>query len=217
MVDVIENIVDMRRPDIIVRMRFPSQNNLDRPYIMSQIDGWEQIEMSPSNRSRLSRQAMGTHSKIIVGFKERFWRSQSSLSKGGLWLTDLPSQNVSQAGVPQSDFLSSIHGILQSQQGGSMGEAAGSHSVQQLLKDLQKMDSKAIGFENIEHVQNWKKSIWSGGSRAYLRPGQFQLLNTTVDASDWIFAGDTMGGYSFGTLNGAVQSALDATKRFIKV
>lgn len=184
--------------------------------VFSQIDGWDQIEMPANMKARFSQQALGSHSKVIVGFKERFWRNQPNFLRGGVWMTDLPSQNVFQAGEPQSEFLSSVHGLLQSQQGGKIGEQAGLHSVQQLLKDLQRLDPKATGFENIEHVQNWKRHSWSQGSRGFLKPGQFQLLNTYPIATDWVFAGDTSGGFSFGTMNGAVQSATEAARRFIK-
>lgn len=184
--------------------------------ILAQIDGWERIEMAEHTRQRIKAQALGSHSKVVVGFKERFWRTTNSLSRGGVWLTDLESQNISQTGVPQSEFLSAIHGLIQSQLGGAAGQGAGLHSVQQLIKDLQKMEPKATGFENIEYVQNWTKYSWAKGSRGFLKPGQFQLTSTVVEPTDWLFAGDTAGGFSFGTMNGAVQSAVDATKVFIK-
>ena len=151
---------------------------------------------------------------MVLSFKDRFWREDSILAHGGELLTGLNSQNFSEAGEPPSQVLGGLHGLLQVQWGGQAATGVGPHTRNQVLMDLQKVETKAqISPETEETIQNWSLYPWSLGSRSYLKPGQFQLFTASVQRNKrWIFAGDSQNLAGLGTMNGAIQSALDAVK-----
>jgi monoamine oxidase len=127
------------------------------------------------------------------------------------------SSSILEGGDPVVSGIQSVHGILEIQLGGKQGEQAGPHLVPQALKDIAQIDAKSsASFEDISHVQNWKLFPWSQGSRAFLKPGQFQLLDTATAADGWAFAGDWHSVNWLGTMNGAIQTGFDAAYGFIK-
>ena len=184
------------------------------------VDGWENLPLSDSTRALFSNQNTGSHSQVIVGFPQRFWKNLKTLSSGGTALMDTAMQNFREAGVPPVELLSSVHGLIQSQVGGAEAEKVGPHSVAQLVRDLQKLDlkweSKGIVAENVESIHNWKNYNWSQGSRVFRKPGQFQLFDLAAMNTDWVLAGEAHSSPYFGTMNGAVQSAIAAAKLFVK-
>jgi monoamine oxidase len=193
------------------------------PTLLRSVEGWEQIPTSEQAKQLLKNLGMGTHGKVLTSFRDRFWKNDAVLSNGGSWYTDLPTMQISEAGDHPLKVTAS-KGILQSQLGGVLGENSGLHSVDQMLKDLSKINSESgTAFENISHVQNWKRHPWSQGSRIYLKPGQFQLfdlnlngLNQIKNGSGWALAGDAYDLAGLGTMNGSIQSATDAVTAFAK-
>ncbi len=193
------------------------------PAMLQAISGWEQISRRPESLKYLRGLSLGTHGKVVASFRDRFWKKDPVLSNGGVVYTDLPSTQISEAGDHPMKITAS-KGILQAQMGGLVGEDSGLHSVDQLIKDLSKLDSDSTAaFENISQVQNWKRHPWSKGSRVFLKPGQFQMLDLTSagladmkNGGGWLMAGDAFDPASLGTMNAAVQSAQDAVGAFLK-
>lgn len=186
------------------------------PTMLRTISGWEKLPISEEKKKTLAGQELGTHGKILLSFQDRFWGDSSAVGGGGILYTDLPTSSISEAGDPVTSGLNSLHGVLQAQVGGETGAKLGLHSVPQMLKDLGKWDSKAASYENIYYLQNWKTFPWSKGSRSYLKPGQFQTYDTRMESEGWVLAGESQNLVGLGTLNGAVQSGLDAANRFLK-
>ena len=86
-----------------------------------------------------------------------------------------------------------------------------------MSKDLQKIDPKAGKPENQETIVNWKLNSFSGGSRSFLKPGQFQKFDTRTlyNQDAWLFAGDSRHLGSLGSMNAAVSSAVDAAQAIV--
>ncbi|MGZ5280560.1 MAG: flavin monoamine oxidase family protein, partial [Pseudobdellovibrionaceae bacterium] len=191
------------------------------PTLLRQIAGWENIPMVSSRRDLMASQSLGSHGRVLMGFQDRFWGESSVLGTGGSVYTDHVASMLSEGGDPPVSGLNTLHGILQATVGGQAGEKAGLHLVQQILKDLDKVAVKPVSFENISYVQNWKMHPWSKGSRSYLKPGQFQTFDVVgmrgaKELSGWQFAGESQSLNWMGTMNGAVQTGLDAAARFLK-
>lgn len=187
---------------------------------LRKVDGWEKLPLSEATKAFMTNQNLGSHSQVILGFPQRFWRNQKAIVSGGTVLMDSVSQNFREAGVPPSELLTSLHGLIQSQIGGSGADKVGPHSTAQVIRDLLKLDlkweTKNLISENVEHFHNWHHNTWSEGSRAFFKPGQFQLFDLTPAGSDWICAGEAHSAAYFGTMNGAVQSAIAAARTFVK-
>ncbi len=193
------------------------------PPLLREVSGWEQMVSTPEALRHLKDFSLGTHGKLLASFNDRFWKDDSVLASGGTWYTALASTQFSEASEPSLQIDAS-KGILQSQLGGSLGENCGLHSIDQMLKDLSKMDAEAAAaFEGQSQVQNWKRHTWSKGSRVYFKPGQFQLfdlnasgLNQLKNGNGWLLAGDAYDSNGIGSMNGAVQCAIDAVSAFLK-
>lgn len=187
------------------------------PTQLRAVSGWERLFDSPEKVKQYAGRDLGTHAKVLLSFKDRYWTDSSLIGSGAPLYTDLPSTLISEAGDPVKSGLNASHGLLQSQIGGEAGARAGLHSVQQMLKDLSQIDRKASdSYENINYVQNWKTFPWSKGSRPYLKPGQFQTFDISPPENDWLMAGDSQSLAFHGTMNGSVVTALEAADRFIK-
>jgi monoamine oxidase len=186
------------------------------PTMLRQVEGWDRVVASPEKKKMIANQNLGTHGKILLSFQDRYWGDASMIGSGGTLYTDLPTSSITEGGDPVTTGLGSLHGVLQGQIGGDLGAQTGLHTVQQMLKDLGKMDPRASSYENINYVQNWKNFPWSRGSRSYLRPGQFQEFDLLHTGESWSFAGDSQSLVWMGTMNGAIQTALEAANRFLK-
>ncbi len=190
------------------------------PTMFRQIEGWEELPMSASRRELMTSQNLGSHGRALLAFQDRFWGENSVIGTGGSIYTDLVASQISEAGDPVPQGLNSLHGVLQATVGGKAGESAGLHLIPQILKDLEKISSKPPSFENLSYVQNWKNHPWSKGSRAYLKPGQFQNFDIAgqigFEYTAWNFAGEAHSLAYMGTMNGAVQTGIEAANRFLK-
>ncbi len=185
--------------------------------LLRQVAGWEAIPMSAEKRILIQRMEMGTQASVLLGFQNRFWGESSLIANGGLLITDSPTVAISEAGNPVNSGLKSLHGVLKGQFAGEAGANAGPHTAQLMLKDLEKLDSRAPSlFENISYVQNWKTFPWSQGSKPFLKPGQYQSFDLTNHFGAWTLAGDAHSLPGLGTMNGAVRTGIEAADRFLK-
>ncbi len=191
------------------------------PTMLRQVTGWDAIPMAASRRDLMAKQSLGAHGKVLLGFQDRFWGESSVLGTGGSVYTDSVASLLTEGGDVSMSGLNSLHGLLQATVGGKAGESAGLHLVPQILKELDKVASKPVSYENISYVQNWKLHPWSKGSRSYLKPGQFQTfdvvgMSAQAENSAWHFAGESQSLAWMGTMNGAVQTGAEAAMRFLK-
>lgn len=181
--------------------------------ILKEVKGARHLAFQDMDRDYLNFVDWGSHSKVAMSFKSPFWKDSRVLGTGGTWLTSLPSQNFSEGGSPSRNPLATPKKILVSQIGGKAANAAGVHSVDQVLLDLKAMGFSSEGFDQQFYVQNWSQYPWAQGSRAYPKVGAFQKANPEpIIAGTWVFAGDGVVANQMGTAEAAVQSALKAAQ-----
>lgn len=187
--------------------------------LLRQVRGWESLDLSENQKKMIAEQDLGNHTKFILGFKERTWRQNPTLGSGAVVMTDLSVQNLSECGIPAAEGLTSLHGLLQAQIGGEASAQVGPHSVGPMLKEITKIDGKidvkGSALDSVEVIHSWGAQTWSQGSRAYRKPGQFQISDFKSEKQSWLFAGENQSQQFFGTMNGAVQSGLEAAQYFV--
>ncbi len=181
--------------------------------MLRQVKGWQNIAMSDNRKQLISEQELGSHSKLVTSYNNRFWKDNLPFVAGANILTDLKTLAIMEAGDPVDLGTDTVHGLLEAYYAGDVGAEAGPHLLQNKMQDLAALGFKNISFENIDILQNWKKNPWSLGSRSYLGPGQFQKIEMELPQSTtWFFAGDTDNPGLAGTMNGAVRSAQRAVR-----
>lgn len=181
--------------------------------MLRQVKGWQNIPMSDNRKQLIAQQELGTHSKLVTSYNNRFWKDNLPFVAGAQILTDLKTLSIMEAGDPVDLGTDTVHGLLEAYYAGEVGAEAGPHLLQNKIQDLTTLGFKNISFENIDVLQNWKKNPWSLGSRSYLKPGLFQKIEMDLPQSaTWFFAGDTDNPGLAGTMNGAVRSAQRAVR-----
>lgn len=186
------------------------------PSQMSAIKGWENLAAVEGMLEGPLKIDMGSQSKILLSFKNRFWKEDPLLGKGGSLVSENGLGELSHAGGIPHPVLGTVHGILQSQTGGEMAEKVNPETVKSVVESLAKINPLASNFENIFQMQNWKSYPWAKGSRAYPKPGQYSSWNEerpTLTPQSWFFAGDAHSLRFMGTMNGAIESAIVAVNK----
>ena len=186
------------------------------PKILHHIDGWQDVRVSQEKKDFVQHQELATHGKALLSFRDRFWGGASLLGSGGRLITDLGTTSLSEAGDRVVENWGKIHGLLQVQLGGASGAQLGPQALPAMLKDLLKINPNSSTYEDIFYLQNWQEFPWSRGSRAYLKPGQFQLFDSRPSEDNFQLAGDAYQLSYLGTMNGAVLSGIEAAQKFLK-
>lgn len=188
--------------------------------IYPEISGWDSVPGSDLFINSSAAKKVSSQSKLILSFTERYWKEHSVLAGGGTIISDRPYMNMSHAGSIPSFALGTVHGLLQARLGGVRAENLNPEMVQSVLAELQMMDPKASSYESIYHLQNWKTYPWSKGGRSYAAPGQYSSWDEDKRfeaAEGWVFSGDAHSLRYLGTMNGAVETALMAVDKVVKV
>lgn len=190
---------------------------------LRKIEGWQYLNLTNAQKDLIENMGFAGHGKVILGFDSRPWQNSHAIDKGGIWLSDINSIQFSESEGSQAKSLGGLHGIIQAQLGGSLGEQVGLHSVSETLKTFEKLLGKSGNFENISFVHNWQRHPWTGGSRPFLKPGQFQKMDPyftknkeSVDVQyPFVLAGDCFSQQWLGTMNGAVSSGIESARLFV--
>jgi monoamine oxidase len=181
------------------------------------IKGWENLPGLENKISGMEKPRLGSMSKVIMSFKDRFWQDHPVLGGGGSVISDLSFMNLSHAGIIPNTSLGTVHGLLQAQIGGADADKVNPDSIKVILENLSKINPKAMNsYENIYHVQNWKNYPWSKGGRSFMGPRQYQSWDPDAvyeNADSWVFAGEAHSLQHMGTMNGAVQTAIEAVEK----
>lgn len=190
------------------------------PSMYANINGWDHLAGAESRISGQQTRKSAAQSKILMSFKERYWRNHSILGGGGSIISNQQFGRLSHAGSMPLLQLGTAHAVLQSQLGGAAAEAVNPETVKAILTELRAMDPKADTYEDIYHLQNWKNYPWSRGGRSFAAPGQYQAWEEDMgyeNADSWSFAGDSHSLRYLGSMNGAVETALMAVDKVAKV
>lgn len=183
---------------------------------MANVKGWENLGGIEGMLEGPLKMEMGSQSKILLSFKNRFWKEDTVLGLGGSIISENGMGEISHAGSIPHPALGTVHGILQSQTGGETAEKITPESAKAVVDSLSKINPLASDFENIFQMQNWKSYPWAKGSRVFPKPGQYASWNeerSLLGQQSWFFAGDAHSLRYMGTMNGAVESAMVAVNK----
>jgi monoamine oxidase len=178
------------------------------PAALRRVDGILDLPLASSRKDALKNMKMASHSRTILGFRERFWAMKSEgIASSGALLGDIRSQSCWDSSRGQAGRS----GLLTFTSGGTEGLNTGAASTKQALQDLALVWKRAASFaDHHEVVQNWSRVENLGGSVVVYGPGEFSRFNGVFLDSDmdgrFCFAGEHASAAFHGTLQGAIES-----------
>lgn len=184
------------------------------PTALRKIRGLSEIGFSAKVMELIRNMGFGTHTKLALGFQDRFWKKNRELLKNQYWMTSSALMSYWESSrAPNLDF-EQVKGILVGLVGGENGQSGGPHLLDKAKKDLSKILDQQLAEERSQ-IYNWSKNPWSEGSVSYHRPGQF-ILRERLQNTDqsWVLAGEHASSLHQGTMNGAVESGYQAAQPF---
>lgn len=178
--------------------------------VLKNIDGVDKLNLSERKKLAIRNFAMGTNSKLIAGFTERFWLNKFS----GQIYTQLNSQVFWDSSRKQSGQS----GIITNYSGGDFGRDAGDPQFNDVFKDLSKLFPNEKKYRTADKsVANWSRSSLTLGSYACPSPGAYTSyigsLHTPELNNKLFFAGEHTSEIFLGYINGALESGRDAAQQ----
>ena len=183
------------------------------------IEGFLNLKISEDKKESLKRIELASHSKIVLGYKQKFWFKRQDLlpaSRGSFFKENWPM-------ITWDGSLAQVgnKGILAALIGGEASETLGSGYAEQIIKELQVFSrSFKSEFENNSHLMDWKKKPHIGGSYVIYGPGDFLKFHGLWSESDYngrlAYAGEHCHLTRFGTLSGALESGRQAATAMIQ-
>ncbi len=181
--------------------------------MLRQVEGLKSLGLSPVKLRCIQEYGLGSNSKVMLSFKNRFWTPSSTGEVYG----DFASQNFWET----SRLQKGSRGILTNYLGGLRASEATKANTSIALTDLEKVfGSKArVSYENVCTVANWSKSPFHQGAYSYLKPGQYTEIFGSAGEPELkgqlLFAGEhTSTGFA-GFMNGAYETGEQAAKQLI--
>ncbi|MFN3730322.1 MAG: flavin monoamine oxidase family protein [Fimbriimonadaceae bacterium] len=174
------------------------------------------VEMSPLKRRAIRELNYGANAKLIVGFKERFWRSQGT---HGLFFCDLPIQSGWDSGWRQPTTESSITVFY----GGKAAVRQVEYPLAQRVKDavgqLDMVFPGALQNFNEKRTQfNWPHFPFVMGSYAAYAVGQQSAFGglEAEPVGRMLFAGEHTHSEEQGFMNSAAMSGKHAAQSLLR-
>jgi len=131
------------------------------------------VELPPAKHRAIHELGYGTNAKLMMGFRERVWRTRHGSS--GSVLSDLPFQVIWDTSREQPG----VGGILTNFTGGRHGMSLGEGSApDQARRAVQALESVYPGIGQVHDPEqavrfHWPTHAWSRGSYACYLPGQW--------------------------------------------
>lgn len=176
------------------------------------VKGLERLRFSAIKMETIRNQRYAYHSKGVVVFPQPFWRKPKSKMPANLgnFTGDFSTQKMWDSGRSQSVE----QGFISFQCGGAKGQSAGLDFGNAVLNDLGYFYDVLPAGESLGPMVNWTQRKWSGGSMAYFKPGQYMKLKGVAREPEYsghfLFAGEHTSVEFPGTLQGALESGIDA-------
>ncbi len=177
---------------------------------LREVEGLEQLKLRPQKLDCIRHLSYGTNSKLMLGFKERIWRTQHQ--SNGMVYTDLPVQNT----WDSSRLQKGRSGILTNYLGGNEGRSLGAQMYQPYLQSAEEIfagsklvhDGKYLFF-------NWSQYSFNKGSYSTLRTGEVTRFGSVAYETELggrlHFAGEHATEKFGGFMNGGCYSGLRAS------
>lgn len=180
---------------------------------LRQVKGLERLRIGELKKEALQNQSYATHSKGLLIFDSPFWSKNQGTTPANLgnFTGDFTTQKIWDTGRTQEGR----NGLLAYQRAGESGLNAGSNAPQVALKDLGLFYKEMPPVDSDRQpLINWRNKIWSQGSMAYFKPGQYMRLKGVAGESEYNghlqFAGEHTSLRFAGTLQGALESGVRA-------
>ncbi|MBK9321770.1 MAG: FAD-dependent oxidoreductase [Bdellovibrionaceae bacterium] len=187
--------------------------------LLKDVDGIQNLKLGSAAAGEvIAKASYATQAKVVSSFKEPFWRKKEKVlpSFQGIFRGDLGGQIYWDSSRGQAG----THGLLTSQRGGAAGIRTGASGGEETAKDLQKFFSEVPAAESTQ-VMNWTSKPFARGSRYNVGPGGYlkylDLLSTENDQVRFYFAGEHISFRDFGTMNGAIETAVVAANKAMQI
>jgi len=187
--------------------------------VLRDVEGIDKLELSPTKKKSIAELGYGTDSKLMIGFKEKFWRKQNGQipPSCGTIFGDFRTQCFWET----SRLQKGSHGILTSLFGGEKGLNPRPNILEATLDDLEKIypgaSSKVDG--NKSYMQ-WPIIEYAKGSYSTPKVGQYTTLIGAAGepelAGRMLFAGEHCSVQKQGYMDGAVESGNRAAEQFLQ-
>jgi monoamine oxidase len=200
--------------------------------VLRTVRGVAELPLSPVKKRCIQEWGYGTNSKLMVGFKSRFWRDpekvDATTSYRPLHQKPIPantgevfSDTKSQCIWETSRLQTGNAGILTNFLGGQTGQAAKEGQLGQFMADLSLLYPQARSYlDDNRALMNWHAYKWNRGSYTCPAPGQYTTLMGVAGEPELngrlLFAGEHCSIPWAGFMNGAAHSALLASEHVLK-
>ncbi len=188
--------------------------------VLKQIDGINSLDLSERKRYAIDNFIMGSNTKLISGFTNRFWTNPTS-HPNHFFHGQLCTQLNSQVFWDSSRDQSGSQGILTNFLGGDRARVANHNTFSQSLDDFSLLYPEVrLHSDGNSALANWSKNPFSLGSYACPTPGTYTTFFGSLGQPELknklIFAGEHTSVSSLGYLNGALESGKLAAQHIIK-
>ena len=186
--------------------------------VLRSVEGINNLEFSPAKKKSIAELGYGTDSKLMIGFKERFWRKQNGEvpPSCGTVFGDFPTQCFWET----SRLQKGSHGIITALFGGEKGLNPSSNILEATLKDFGKVypgaSSKVDGNKSF---MQWPKLEYAKGSYSTPKVGQYTTIIGAAGEPElggrMLFAGEHCSVQKQGYMDGAVESGNRVVEQFL--
>ncbi|MFM6929059.1 MAG: FAD-dependent oxidoreductase [Bdellovibrio sp.] len=179
---------------------------------LREVHGINNMNFSEIKQQAISSQDYATHSKGVVSFASPFWRKPQGKVPANLgnFSGDFATQKIWDSGRAQPGD----QGLLTYSRAGQSGREAGGAAATEAIRDLgQFYDSMPTKLQ-ADQMINWSQRTFAKGSMAYFKKGQYTRFRGAAGEPEYgghfLFAGEHTSVRFAGTLNGALESGIQA-------
>jgi monoamine oxidase len=186
--------------------------------VLRDVEGINKLEFSPAKAKSISELGYGTDSKLMIGFKEKFWRKQNGdvAPSCGTIFGDFPTQCFWET----SRLQKGSHGIITALFGGEKGLNPKTNIIGATLQDFEKIypgaSSKVDGNKSF---MQWPKLEYAKGSYSTPKVGQYTTIIGAAGEPElggrMLFAGEHCSVQKQGYMEGAVESGNVVAEQFL--
>jgi monoamine oxidase len=173
--------------------------------------------LSPAKRRAIAELGYGTNAKLMVGFRERVWRTRHRVN--GSVLSDLPFQLTWETSRLQSGASGILTNFTGGAHGVALGEGTPAEQAAAMVRDLDVvLPGVAAARSGMREARfHWPSHPWTRGSYAAYLPGQWTTLRGAEGerAGTLHFAGEHTSLDAQGFMEGGCESGERAAREVL--
>lgn len=176
------------------------------------------VELPPVKRQAIESLAYGTNAKLMMGFRDRIWRSEHG--SAGSVFTDLPFQITWETSREQPGMAGILTNFTGGRQGEELGTGSAEEQAQRVVGELEQV------FPGIGAVHDpasavrfhWPTFAWTQGSYACYGPGDWTGFGGTEaePVGALHFAGEHTAEEAQGFMEGGCESGARAATEILQ-